>query len=536
MATMDIDVFISYHTESSQQIADAIVNKLESKGIRCWYAPRNVQNAYGGSIANAINSCKVFLLILNRSASESVHVLNEISMATDRLNRGEDIKIIPFHVADQQIEPEAKFFISRLHWIDAMTPPMEEHIDKLAELITNMLSPPAHMPSTQSIWQQIQHADEFSALLSKLSALLSTQSAPMCLGGSMSMEPILRRDLRHRDDQKVPEPLPTGTQNEDGTEGAEADGPVMDAVEFRDGGNESIRCQVCDNPLPLDAFYCPCCGNRVIVKAPDVELKKVDFSVVAPKELRKGDYSIIHVVMYDLSYRAAVDEIIQSTDEPTQEIRAGVHKVKDGANIKIVLDSRDIEMEDNIESGIWQGNYLNFSFAIMLPDDYKKQQIMLTAAVYVNDVIATKLKFIIKCSSSPEQEIAITREDVFTAFMSYASQDRRRVAAIIQGMKKARPDMDIFFDVESLRSGDDWKRVLYQEIEKRDILFLCWSHFARESKWVEVEWKYALERKGVEGIEPIPIERPDVCPPPEELNQKHFNDKMLYIINAAEEG
>ena len=36
---------------------------------------------------------------------------------------------------------------------------------------------------------------------------------------------------------------------------------------------------------------------------------------------------------------------------------------------------------------------------------------------------------------------------------SYASQDRKRVARVIQGMKLARPDMDIFFDVESLRSG-----------------------------------------------------------------------------------
>ena len=99
-------------------------------------------------------------------------------------------------------------------------------------------------------------------------------------------------------------------------------------------------------------------------------------------------------------------------------------------------------------------------------------------------------------------------------------------------MKKARPDMDIFFDVESLRSGDDWERALYREIDQRDILFLCWSHFARDSKWVDAEWHYALEQKGVECIEPIPIESPDDCPPPAELNHKHFNDKLLFIINA----
>lgn len=65
----------------------------------------------------------------------------------------------------------------------------------------------------------------------------------------------------------------------------------------------------------------------------------------------------------------------------------------------------------------------------------------------------------------------------------------------------------------------------------RDILFLCWSHFARQSKWVNAEWRYAFEKKGIDSIEPVPIESPAVCPP-EELRKKHFNDKLLYIINA----
>lgn len=39
--------------------------------------------------------------------------------------------------------------------------------------------------------------------------------------------------------------------------------------------------------------------------------------------------------------------------------------------------------------------------------------------------------------------------EILSAFVSYASQDRNRVAMIIQGMQKARLDMDVFFDVES---------------------------------------------------------------------------------------
>ena len=93
--------------------------------------------------------------------------------------------------------------------------------------------------------------------------------------------------------------------------------------------------------------------------------------------------------------------------------------------------------------------------------------------------------------------------------------------------------LDVFFDVDSLRSGDDWELALHEEIKRRDVLFLCWSHFARESKWVDAEWRYALEQKGADCIEPVPIESPDICPPPAELSFKHFNDKLLYIIDSV---
>ncbi len=268
---------------------------------------------------------------------------------------------------------------------------------------------------------------------------------------------------------------------------------------------------------------------------PDLELQKVEFSAVAPKTLTKGNYSIINVIMYERSFRSVVDDIVKERGEPAQESRSGVHKVKTGSAVKVFLSSPDIAIDDNMETGLWQGGYLNFTFAIFLPEQYKKRQVLLNTEVYINNVIAAKLKFIVKCSSQSEQKISITREDILSAFVSYASQDRQRVAIIIQGMKKARPDMDVFFDVDSLRSGDDWERALRLEIEKRDILFLCWSHFARESKWVDAEWRYALEQKGADCIEPVPIEPPDICPPPKELNHKHFNDKLLYIIDANRE-
>lgn len=291
-------------------------------------------------------------------------------------------------------------------------------------------------------------------------------------------------------------------------------------------------CRICGNVFNQITNYCPECGTKVIIEKPAVTLDKVQFSAVAPKTFVKGDYSVIEILMYEEDFRHVVQEAIENADDPVKEIKSGVLTAEREAKITVMISSPDFEIEDNTESQIWQGGYLNFSFAVEVPEQYKKRQILFVASVYINEIIATRLKFVAKCKSLIEQKIEVTREDVLSAFVSYASQDRNRVAMIIQGMKKARPDMDIFFDVDSLRSGDDWEKALWREIDKRDVLFLCWSKYARDSKWVDAEWRYALKNKGADSIEPVPIDPPGSCPPPDELSRKHFNDKLLYIINS----
>ena len=258
-----------------------------------------------------------------------------------------------------------------------------------------------------------------------------------------------------------------------------------------------------------------------------VSVSEVQFSAIAPKEITKGDYAMIDIAVYEEAYRHIVDRIIEEADSPVKETFGGVGQVRQGTEITVRLSSPDVEIWDDEESAVWNGKYLHFNFVIDVPVNYAKRQILLIATVYFDGVIATRLKMLAHCSTMREQKLSITREDVLRAFVSYASPDRSRVATIIQGMKKARPDMDVFFDVESLRSGEDWERTLHREIEGRDVLFLCWSRNAKASHWVEVEWRYAMALKGLDAIEPVPLESPDVCPPPPELNGKHFNDRAL---------
>lgn len=298
------------------------------------------------------------------------------------------------------------------------------------------------------------------------------------------------------------------------------------------GGPVFVYCRVCGEEVHPSATYCPNCGSKLNIEKPAVDIRQVQFSATAPKMFIKGEYSLIDVFMYEEAFRSVVEEAKQDSDVPLQEKKGRSMQVGTGASVRVVLTSPDVQIDDNDQEATWDGGYLTFSFPVLLPRQYPKRQMLFTASVYINQIIATKLTFTAKCTSFFEQKIAISRNDYLSAFVSYASQDRRKVAAIIQGMKKARPEMDIFFDVDSLRSGEDWEGALQREIDGRDILYLCWSRAARDSAWVDREWRYAYSQKGAECIDPVAIDPPEICPPPKELSKKHFNDRLLSYINT----
>lgn len=294
--------------------------------------------------------------------------------------------------------------------------------------------------------------------------------------------------------------------------------------------SNSTRCMSDCNP-DTDYTMCNIWNTKKEKDTAAVRLSEVQFSAITEKKAEKGEYFSIDIIMYEDEFRHIVDERLGAA---VKETRSGYHRVGENAKIKVVLSSKDIEIDDCVEKRIWKGRYLEFGFVVEIPEAYAKKQVLFNACVYINDLIATRLKFFVDINTCGKQGTQINREDITSAFMSYSSYDRNKVALLVQGMKRVRPDMDIFFDVETLRSGQRWEDMLKLEIDRHQTLLLCWSKAASNSKWVDFEWRYALERKGEEYIEPIPIDPPEVCPPPEELNKKHFNDKLVYVIKALE--
>jgi len=130
------DVFISY-AHGDKPIADGACAKLESRNIRCWMAPQDVPPGmdFPAAIIQGIEGSRIMVLVFSSRSNVSPHVLREITSA---VNKG--IIIVPFRIEDITPSKSMEYLISVPHWLDAITPPMEQHFDQLAVTIERILS------------------------------------------------------------------------------------------------------------------------------------------------------------------------------------------------------------------------------------------------------------------------------------------------------------------------------------------------------------------------------------------------------------
>jgi hypothetical protein len=138
------DVFISY-PHQNKAVADAACAKLEAAGIRCWIAPRDIapSTEWAASIVEAIDQCKVMVLIFSAHANGSRQIHREVQEAFDC-----EKPVVPFRVEDVLPLGMLRYYMGSLHWLDALTPPLEQHLERLAGSVAAVVSGSAAQPIT----------------------------------------------------------------------------------------------------------------------------------------------------------------------------------------------------------------------------------------------------------------------------------------------------------------------------------------------------------------------------------------------------
>jgi TolB-like protein/Tfp pilus assembly protein PilF len=133
---MESKVFIS-HASKDKPIADAICEQLESEGIKCWIAPRDIEagSDWTEGIIRGIDSCRVFVVVFSQSANASEHVRREVAKAVSL-----GLAVIPFRTEEVNPSSSLSYFLGTVHWLDAITPPLPKHLKALTERVRQMLA------------------------------------------------------------------------------------------------------------------------------------------------------------------------------------------------------------------------------------------------------------------------------------------------------------------------------------------------------------------------------------------------------------
>ncbi len=130
------DVFIS-HSAQDKGTADAVCAAFEEEAIRCWVAPRDVRpgRSFPGEITRAIQQSKVMVLIFSRHSNNSEQVLREVQLAVDS-----HLPIVRLRIEDVTLSDDLRYYLSTPHWLDALTPPLSQHIARLETAIKELLA------------------------------------------------------------------------------------------------------------------------------------------------------------------------------------------------------------------------------------------------------------------------------------------------------------------------------------------------------------------------------------------------------------
>ena len=277
-------------------------------------------------------------------------------------------------------------------------------------------------------------------------------------------------------------------------------------------------------------------------KEPEAERDLVDCSVFSPPAAQPGSTVLVQAFLHVKGDATRVSVLASLMDTATalKGVQTLQTEIPRGARVDLTISGAGLEIEEPMQSLIWQGEPTFAQFLVTLPGDSERSSYHPVIRMVLDGKLVGRIVFhlavdagVREISSRPSGE----RAGPYTyAFVSYAAEDRKEVLKRVQMLDATRTAF--FQDVLSLDPGARWTKELYKRIDKCDLFLLFWSSAAKRSEWVIKEAEYALarqERDPLDGpdIVPVILEGPPPVLPPDSLRHLHFNDRIQYFIAAS---
>jgi hypothetical protein len=129
-------IFIS-HSSKDQKVASAICAALESRGLKCWLASRDVGagDNFQESIVKAIQSAKVMVLVFTDNANNSAEIKKELALASQN-----KLAVIPARAEDVVPTAALAYELATRQWINLFQD-WENEIENLCARVRQIVPP-----------------------------------------------------------------------------------------------------------------------------------------------------------------------------------------------------------------------------------------------------------------------------------------------------------------------------------------------------------------------------------------------------------
>jgi hypothetical protein len=248
----------------------------------------------------------------------------------------------------------------------------------------------------------------------------------------------------------------------------------------------------------------------------------VEFGVSHPNRVVYAAPFVMDAWIYRQTDRDEVVRRAQSVREGMRFDSGGSATIARGTKVIVRLEIEAWDVDPLHQTIVWTGKITNVQFAVSPIHDVAGGKAIGKCSFFVRGLLVGQVVFELPLGAAAQDETRLVPARMIrSAFASYASGDRKAVIARVQGMEKL--GVQVFVDVRYLKAGDQYPTYLLEKIDSSDVLYLFWSHHAKHSVWVEKEWRYGLERNGIEFIDPVPLVDPrKVAPPAELADRMHF--------------
>ncbi|WP_420129831.1 TIR domain-containing protein [Longimicrobium sp.] len=265
----------------------------------------------------------------------------------------------------------------------------------------------------------------------------------------------------------------------------------------------------------------------------------------APRQVQPGDFFLAQLSVYTAAYEPKARQALAREAE-ADEIRLGAEtecRWPVGTRVSVRCKAKGgLIVSTEAQTFTWNGQCHTFSFDVEVPEDARPRDALLVMELFVHDredapdaVRAAWLSMEVEITAQPPATSAppqtVKGAAARTAFASYASADRLDVLERASSIRRSA-GIDVKVDVLFLEMGEKWNDGLLREIEACDKLMLFWSEHTPKSKWVEWEWKHAIQTKGEDVLELHLLRHTPIDQVPEELRKYHFNDAYIMARDA----